>query len=403
MLFIGLWAASLSARTWTDVHGKKYQGKFIRYFEGNVVLQYGNKPLMVSFRSLSDEDQEYVRQQLGAKGQADLLPSPSPHSSKDDGDDAVDMFEDFKLPSPDAERVWVDTKGKQATAQLLGVSGKSAIMRFQDRELMIPLKRLCFEDQRYIQEVHRKQTADEVAKATQNRVPANEEKRAFRPPRASPVVSIPNPRPGPIPPSEPITPPMPTIPPMPPGNLIARNLPLPAASPSPSFPPPINNNAGTVVNGHELNQSLANGTPDIGTMLVGWAVLFVVGTLISAGVLQLACLLLNALMGAKTVPTPTYGHALGICFGLALLNFVVNIVYGFLAKQMPPALVLASAPVVLIGLVWMSVQIIANSLPTTGGRAFLIIIMEYVVGFFVGCILINLFMSSLFSIQHMRF
>lgn len=72
------WAAAAKTRTWTDNQGRTMTAQFVRVFEGQVILSRGNKPLRVPFYSLSEDDQEYVKEQLTAKGQAHLIPPPPP-------------------------------------------------------------------------------------------------------------------------------------------------------------------------------------------------------------------------------------------------------------------------------------------------------------------------------------
>lgn len=61
------------ARTWTDTQGQTTQGTFVRVFGTNVVILSGGKALTVPFTGLSKEDQQYVREQLEAKGETGLL------------------------------------------------------------------------------------------------------------------------------------------------------------------------------------------------------------------------------------------------------------------------------------------------------------------------------------------
>jgi len=91
-LSVGLLAAFLTlavsaaamARTWTDSQGRKIQAKFVRIHQGKVILDRGGKVLSMSYFRLSEEDQEYVRKQLEAKGQGHLIPTVDPEAQAED-------------------------------------------------------------------------------------------------------------------------------------------------------------------------------------------------------------------------------------------------------------------------------------------------------------------------------
>ena len=101
---IAVAAATAFARTWTETNGRQTQGKFVRYHDGDVVILRGNKALTIPFDSLSAGDREFVRKQLEAKGQGDLLP---PRSKVSDG----------RLPVPGEERTWTSNDGKEIVAR----------------------------------------------------------------------------------------------------------------------------------------------------------------------------------------------------------------------------------------------------------------------------------------------
>ncbi|TWT29711.1 SHD1 domain-containing protein [Blastopirellula retiformator] len=61
-------------RKWTDEDGNQIQAKFVRMHDGNVILLQGNKGHNVDFYTLSDIDQEFLREQMEALGQGDDVP-----------------------------------------------------------------------------------------------------------------------------------------------------------------------------------------------------------------------------------------------------------------------------------------------------------------------------------------
>lgn len=67
---------TIEVRTWTDNRGNKTTAKFVRINGNDVVLNRTGKILTVSFHSLSEEDQQYVRDLLTQQGKEELIPAP---------------------------------------------------------------------------------------------------------------------------------------------------------------------------------------------------------------------------------------------------------------------------------------------------------------------------------------
>lgn len=61
-------------RKWADEEGNQIQAKFVRIYEGNVILLQGNKGHNVDFYKLSDADQSFLRTHLEALGQGNDVP-----------------------------------------------------------------------------------------------------------------------------------------------------------------------------------------------------------------------------------------------------------------------------------------------------------------------------------------
>ena len=87
VLFAG---PALFARVWTDKAGRQIEAKFIGLSGDNVVLQKGSKSLTIPLDRLSDEDQEYIKEQTKNKGGA-----KKPAARQDD----AESDEDFGTPS----------------------------------------------------------------------------------------------------------------------------------------------------------------------------------------------------------------------------------------------------------------------------------------------------------------
>lgn len=61
-------------RKWSDEEGNQILAKFVRIYEGNVILLQGNKGHNVDFYKLSADDQSFLRTQMEALGQGNDVP-----------------------------------------------------------------------------------------------------------------------------------------------------------------------------------------------------------------------------------------------------------------------------------------------------------------------------------------
>src|SRR5207249_5746077 len=64
------------SRLWTDRFGNAWNGKFVRLHGFEVVVNVGARTRLVQFYSLSDADQEYVREVLRSRGDEASIPPP---------------------------------------------------------------------------------------------------------------------------------------------------------------------------------------------------------------------------------------------------------------------------------------------------------------------------------------
>jgi hypothetical protein len=62
-------------RVWTDNQGRKTTAKFVRVFNGQVVLSRAGGPVSLPFFDLIEADQEYVKEVLTSRGEEDLIPT----------------------------------------------------------------------------------------------------------------------------------------------------------------------------------------------------------------------------------------------------------------------------------------------------------------------------------------
>jgi hypothetical protein len=222
-LVVLMTAATALGRTWTDKFGKQTQGKFVRYHEGDVVILRGSKAITIAYDTLSTEDQEYVRKQLEAKGQADLLPAPKAEATGDDSDG--------RLAVPGVERTWTSNDGKEIRAQLVAISGDKVTLLFKGREVTIRLTRLSEDDQQYVKEEKAKLPKKAAPAATPQPMPVNPTPQpAWSPPMPTRPPNWPQPM---QPPQFPQPPAFPQQPPMP-----MHPTPMIPATPQPQAPSP---------------------------------------------------------------------------------------------------------------------------------------------------------------------
>jgi len=172
-------------RVWTDSAGVQTEAEFVRVHEGKVILRRGNRMLTVTFDGLSAADQQYVRDELAAKGQSHLLPSNDQDAVADAaafgqpgempagnaaaaaaGSPAADRVPSGGRPgralppavvavepspaSPGSPRVWKDQAGRQLVAEFVGVDGNQVTLMKDGRRVPCSFGSLSPVDQQYV-------------------------------------------------------------------------------------------------------------------------------------------------------------------------------------------------------------------------------------------------------------
>ncbi len=70
-------AGSAWGRTWLDKkQGRRIEAVFVRIYDGEVVLQRGNRPLKIPLADLSNRDVEYIRRETESRGKPWLAAPP---------------------------------------------------------------------------------------------------------------------------------------------------------------------------------------------------------------------------------------------------------------------------------------------------------------------------------------
>ncbi len=168
-------------RLWTDNAGQKTEAEFVRVHEGQVILRRGNRMITVPFENLSPADQQYLRGELAAKGQSDLLPppvdgaeggepsmpadgtvnvpppaqppvaaSPSAGGMPRGGLPPALVRVETPLPAPGPVRAWKDEGGRQMVAQFVGVEGNQVNLLKDGQRVSYPFASLSPVDQQYV-------------------------------------------------------------------------------------------------------------------------------------------------------------------------------------------------------------------------------------------------------------
>ncbi|NLE37701.1 MAG: hypothetical protein GX621_06710 [Pirellulaceae bacterium] len=102
---------------------------------------------------LSDADQQYVREELKAKGQEHLIP-PAPESNSLTGDLGRELLDDSNDGEPGPERTWTDQRGRKIRARFVRFDGTRVVMLKDEKEVSVPLTQLSADDRRYAMEQH---------------------------------------------------------------------------------------------------------------------------------------------------------------------------------------------------------------------------------------------------------
>lgn len=80
------------SRVWTDNQGRLTTGKFVRIFNGNVVLTRAGGPVTIPFFDLTEADQQYVKDLLTSRGEEALIPvRPAAAAASDIGGGTAPM------------------------------------------------------------------------------------------------------------------------------------------------------------------------------------------------------------------------------------------------------------------------------------------------------------------------
>lgn len=160
-LVLLIFVPSAWARKWSDRFGNSMTAKFVRVHEGKAVFLRAGKVVMVAFGDLVDEDQQYIRNELEASGQASLLPPAVSRSDAPSGwksDNRTEVASQGLPKLPVVQRVWTDVQDRKITAGFVRTDGDEVVLLVDGKEVNVSLARLSRSDQNYVRARERAET-----------------------------------------------------------------------------------------------------------------------------------------------------------------------------------------------------------------------------------------------------
>ena len=135
------------ARTWTDRQGNTVQGELVRVLKGRVIVSVGGRVVQIPFGHLIDDDQEFVREQLEARGQGSFLSARKKAIKSDSAEPGA--AEDAGLTAG-PERTWTDVAGRKVQARFLDVDNAKVVLQLHGKRSSFPFEKFSLEDQQYV-------------------------------------------------------------------------------------------------------------------------------------------------------------------------------------------------------------------------------------------------------------
>ncbi len=212
------------ARTWNDTEGHTVEGEFVRVLKGKVVINVAGRMVQVPFGHLVEDDQDFVREQLEAKGLGSQLPAKkkpaAPDSAAEAGSDGKDAAA-ANDPKPGPERKWTDIQGRSIQARFIGIEDANVVLHFKGKRTTFPFDKFSLADQRFVR-------TEMTGRGEGDKVPAE----------VAPVIPQPAPAAPQFAHAPPMIPAMPAMPRMP--EFRFPTIPTPAPiRPAPYQPPPM--------------------------------------------------------------------------------------------------------------------------------------------------------------------
>jgi hypothetical protein len=152
-------------RTWTDVAGRKTEAKFVRVFNGEVILEKDGRMLKVPLARFSNDDQKYIREQATSPPPAADPASKTDAASRGVGNAATtpagakvdESTADANQPNAKSAAVelrrlrdWRDNAGSVIKARFERFFGSQVVLSVGNRMRTIDFARLSAADQEFL-------------------------------------------------------------------------------------------------------------------------------------------------------------------------------------------------------------------------------------------------------------
>jgi hypothetical protein len=158
--------SAAEVRTWTDVAGRKTEAKFVRIFNGEVILEKDGRMLKVPLARFSGDDQKYIREQGASPAPTADAASKTDAATRGDGGKETKQAPakadeasagDAKEPNAKAAvaelrrmRDWRDNSGNVVKARFERVFGSQVVLGAGNRLRTIDFSRLSAADQEFL-------------------------------------------------------------------------------------------------------------------------------------------------------------------------------------------------------------------------------------------------------------
>ncbi|HEX5104247.1 MAG TPA: hypothetical protein VFV87_10575 [Pirellulaceae bacterium] len=149
-------------RIWTNSAGQSMRAEFVREVDGEVTFLKGGKIVSVPLDSLSERDQQIVRDLAAGKPVSDDAPA-APGASPFSGEGPIsgpatpgaeaNREPLIKKPIPIENRTWTDIHGNQITGKFVRIFGSNVVIHRASRSVTVKFFELGSEDQEYVREL----------------------------------------------------------------------------------------------------------------------------------------------------------------------------------------------------------------------------------------------------------
>lgn len=170
LVLIAATFAGAKERTWTDSAGRTMRAEFVREIDGEVTFLKGGKIVTLPLDTLSERDQQIVRDLAAGKSVPDdptptpaavttaaplTEPANSPFSPSAGSSEAAadESKPSAKKPAAIENRTWTDIHGNQVTGKYVRIFSSNVVLSRSGRSVTVRFYELTSEDQEYLREL----------------------------------------------------------------------------------------------------------------------------------------------------------------------------------------------------------------------------------------------------------